>query len=1179
MAHLLNGGHTMFPLLSSRTIPHSPSGSRGVETHQSSRALTAGALAICLVAALLLVASTAFAQQSTGAIVGTVTDPTGAAVKDVMVTATDVDRGTVLTTHTNETGSFDLPSVPVGNYKVTAEASGFQKAVYPQFALVLNQTARVNFQMKVGQVSETVEVTGVAPLLQTDSTEIGTHIDSVVTENVPLITRNYGQLTLFTPGAVSTNPGAFTSGQSTFQVGRPYINGNREQTNNYVLDGIDNNQNDNNDVAYSPNVDAIQEFNLITQNPSAEFGNYLGGIINATIKSGTNSYHGTVFEFLRNDVLDANQWSNNLAGKNAAGHEILPRDKLRYNQFGATFGGPIFKDKLFFFADYQGQRMVTPSAQSATVLSSAERTGNFGELCQSFNASGLCTSGLQLYKPQAGVAPGARSFIPFNNLTAAGLTLSPAASAIVNSALYPTPNAANNRFIYKQRVENNQNQGDAKIDWVPSEKDHFFARYTQQDVENPTTEAYVLAPNGITSFSYPLQSGVVDWTRVINASTLNDFRFGVNYFPIRQGFSNPTGQNLPQTFGIPGSPSTFLPSIGGAFGGVTNIANNLAATNVFADTVIQLSDSLTKTMGNHEFHGGIQLNRYRDNFLYPGNEGLAGQFGFSGQYTSNPNVTGAGGSGLADFMLGLPSSLGIGQGVGNRHVNNSLYASYFQDNWRFRHDLTLNLGLRWELNTARVAEDGNAVNYALFGGQIITPTTNNSGLGKALYHTYKGIANFQPRIGLAWQPRFVKNTVVHAAYGISNFTESNGVNNLLTQNPPFETAHNVTFLASTPLPGSKLDQGFTGFPTGCTLPLAVAFSPTCFQGVNIHVFDVNLRPAVHYMWNLSIQRQFGDATTVQVGYVGQATQHLSNIIMLQQKQLNANGTVSPSPFLNPTLLSEVGQARFTLSNGIANYHALQTVFQQRFKNGLQAQANYTWSKCLSDTPGFFGQFGDNVSTQAQTIAGWAFPQNPYNQRGDYGRCPQDVASLFNGYVVYDLPVGHGRQFGGTMPKIVDAVAGGWRLSSGFNFHTGFAQTIFAGQDLSGTGGFSTRANCIPGVPQQVPFRPDPLNSGRFQFLNPAAVSQPAPGTFGNCPVGAFRGPGYKSVDMSLAKSFSITERQKIEFRIDAVNVTNTPIFNFGEEFSGQHTQGASNFGEIDSSQGPRNLQLGLKYRF
>ena len=1118
-------------------------------------AFGASALILALFTCIVLLPPAATGQEVTGSIVGTVLDQTGAALSDATVTAREVRKGTVLSTKTDNTGSFRIERVPIGRYEVKVERTGFQTAVKPAFDLVLNQTARLNIDMKVGQTSESVEVNAAPPLLNTDTTEISTHIDSVATENLPLITRNYNQLTLLTPGAVSTNPGSFVSGQSTFQVGRPYINGNREQTNNYILDGMDNNQNDNNEVGYAPNVDAIQEFNLITQNPSAEFGNFLGGIVNTTLKSGTNSYHGSAFEFLRNDIFNANEWSNNLFGDDANGHEKVPRPRLRYNQFGATFGGPIIKDKLFFFVDYQGQRMVTPSTQSASVLSAAERAGDFSAI------------GVQLH------FPGTNTPIPGNNLAAAGLALSPAAQAIVNSPFYPLPNNGTNGLLYTQRTENNANQGDIKLDWTPSEKDHFYGRYSQQDVENPTTETFVFASNGITNFSYPLKNAVADWTRTFSPTLLNDFRIGVSHFPVFQGFSNPTGQNLPQAFGIPGSPSTFLPSIGGFQDGISPFGNNLAQTNVFADTVIQIGDSVLLTHGLHEFHAGFQFNRYRDNFLYPGNEGLAGQFSFNGQYT---------GSGSADFMLGLPNSLGIGQGVGNRHVNNSLYSVFIQDNWRIRRDLTLNLGLRWEVNTARAAQDGNAVNYALFGGQLILPS-NNNGLGDALYHTYNGIANFQPRIGLAWQPDFMKNTVIRAAYGMSNFTESNGVNNLLTQNPPFETAHNVTFPAGSAAPGSTLDQGFTGFPTGCTLPLAIAFSPTCFSGVNIHAFDVDLRPTVHYAWNLSIEHQFGSATTVQIGYVGQANQHLSNIIMLQQKQLNPDGSVSPSPFLNPTLLSEVGQARFTLSNGVSNYHALQTVFQERFKNGLQAEANYTWSKCLSDTPGFFGQFGDNVGTQAQTIGGWAFPQDPYNQRGDYGRCPQDVASLFNGYVVYDLPFGHGRHFGSDVNKAIDAVAGGWRISSGFNFHTGFAQTIFAAQDLSGTGGFSTRPNCVPGVPQTLPFAPDPASvaagTPRFNFLNPAAVTQPGPGTFGNCPVGAFRGPGYKSVDMGLGKSFSLTERQSLEFRIDAVNVFNTPIFNFGDEFGGQHTQGAANFGQISSSQGARNMQLGLKFRF
>jgi hypothetical protein len=1130
-------------------------------------------LTFILALGLLEAIPAAWSQEVTAAIVGTVSDPSGAPIKGAIVTARDVERGTAWTAETNDSGDFIILRLPIGTYRAEATAPGFEKAVYRQFTLVLNQTARVDFRMKVGQVSQTVEVTGAAPILQTQDAQVGTVIDSVVTENIPLLTRNYGELTLLTPGAVSTNPGSFTSGQNTFQVGRPYINGNREQTSNYILDGIDNNQHDNNEVAYSPSPDAVQEFNLITQNPSAEFGNFLGGILNVSFKSGTNAWHGSAFEFLRNDALNANTWYNPTGA---------PKGALRFNQFGATFGGPIIKDRLFFFVDYEGTRNPTGTNQTVQLMDANERAGDFGELCTgaggTFDGSGLCSAPAgQLYAPQAGVAPGSRAFVPNNNLTAAGLTLSTIATSIVNSPLYPSPNVSGTNLLnYSQRTLNSADQGDAKLDWTPTDKDHFFGRYTQQSVRNPTTETFLLAMNGFTDFNYPLKNGVVDWAHTLSPTMINDFRVGFSHFPVSQGYTNPPGVN----FQIPGATTSFLPSIQGLFGNVTNIGNNLSQFNVFADTVIQVGDSLLKTHGNHDFRAGFQFNRYRDNFLYPGNEGLAGFFNFNGQYTALGGIPGAtgGGSGLADFMLGDTNNYGLGAGTGDRHMQNSLYSVYGLDNWRIRNNVTLNLGLRWEVNTPRAAIDGNEVNYGLYGGQIITPGVNNNGLGDALYKQYNGITNFQPRIGIAWEPEFLKNTVVRAAYGISNFLESNGVNNLLTQNPPFETAHNVTYAPTTDLPGSTLDQGFTGFPTGCTLALAEAYSPICFQGVNIHAFDVNLRPAVHYQWNFSVQRQFGNATTLQVGYVGQENQHLSNITMLQQNQLNANGTITPSPYLNSTLLSEVGQARYTLSDGVSNYNALQVVLQERLRNGLQAQFNYTWSKCMSDTPGFYGQYGDNVATEAQTIAGWAFPQNPYDQQGDYGRCAQNTAQLFNGYLVYDLPFGHGRQYASGIGSLANLAVGGWRVSTDFIFHTGFAQTMFAAADTSGTGGFSTRADCVPGVSKRVPITYDPSTSG-YTFLNPAEVAEPASGTFGNCQVGAFDGPGYQSVDLSIGKDFAITERQQFEFRMDAANIFNTAIFSFGQQYNGQHTAGASNYGQIDNSQGARQIQFVLKYHF
>jgi hypothetical protein len=1122
-------------------------------------------LAIGLALALLNAVPAAWSQEVTAAVVGTVSDPSGAPIKGATVTARDVERGTAWTAETNDSGDFIILRLPIGRYTADATASGFEKAVYPAFTLVLNQTARLEFKMKVGQISQTVEVTGVAPILQTQDAQVGTVINNVVSENVPLLTRNYGELTLLTPGAVSTNPGAFVSAQNTFQIGRPYINGNREQTSNYILDGIDNNQHDNNEVAYSPSPDAIQEFNLITQNPSAEFGNFLGGILNVSFKSGTNSFHGSAFEFLRNDKFNANDWFN------PAGN---PKGPLRFNQFGATFGGPIIKNRLFFFLDYQGTRNPVGSTQTVQVMSAAERGGDFGELCTGTFSGGACSDPAgQLYIPEAGVDPTARAIVPNNNLTAAGLTLSSIATSIVNSPLYLAPNVpGTNLLTYSQRQLHSSDQGDAKLDWTPNEKDHVFGRYTQQAVRNPITQTFLLADNGFSDNNYPLKNGVIDWAHTLSPTMINDFRAGFSYFPVTQGYTNPPGVD----FAIPGAPTAFLPNMRGLFGGVTDIGNNLSQFATFADTVIQVGDTFLITHGNHDIRAGFQFNRYRDNFLYPGNEGLAGFFNFNGQYTAlggNPGATG-GGSGLADFLLGDPNNLGIGAGAGNRHLQNSLYSVYGLDNWRIRNNITLNLGLRWEVNTPRAAADGNAVNYSLFTGQIETPSFNNSGLGKALYHQYNGISNFQPRIGIAWQP--LENTVVRAAFGISNFTESNGVNNLLTQNPPFETAHNVTYAPTTDLPPSTLDQGFTGFPTGCTLALAEALDPICFQGVNIHAFDVNLRPAVHAQWNLTVQRQFGNATTVQVGYVGQENKHLMNITNLLQQQLTPGGVVA-SPYLTE-LQGLIGQGRYTLSDGVSNYHALQAVLQERFTRGLQAQLSYTWSKCMSDTPGFYGQYGDNVATEAQTIAGWAFPQDPYNQHGDYGRCAQNTAQLFNGYLVYELPFGRGKQFGGGVSNLANLAVGGWRVSTSFIFHTGFAQTMFAAADTSGTGGFSTRADCVAGVPNRVPITYDAVHNG-YTFLNPDEVAEPNPGTFGNCQVGSFDGPGYQQVNLGIGKDFTISERHQFQFRMDATNIFNTPVFAFGQEYNGQHTAGAANYGEIDNSQGARQIQFVLKYHF
>ncbi|HEY6272950.1 MAG TPA: TonB-dependent receptor [Terriglobales bacterium] len=1137
-------------------------------------------LIVCLAVALFAAALPAMAQQTTGSIVGTVVDPTGAAVQGATVTAKDTDRGTILTTHSNETGSFVLPTVPVGNYRVAVEAQGFQKVAYPQFTLVLNQTVRLDMKMKVGQVSETVEVTATAAILATDTSLLGSVIDARTAEALPLSTHNINQLTLISaPGVITPNLFGFRAAQNTFGTGRPYVNGAREQENNFVLDGMDNNQPDNNDVGFVPAPDAIEEFNLITGNAPADFGNYLGGVVNVSIKSGTNDFHGDLYEFLRRGGLNANSWINNLDG--------LPRPGQRYDNFGGTLGGPIVKNKLFFFADYEESLFSQPAAiTQLQTISPAQRTGDFSALCVSgfTGPGGICGDKDahgnfidQLYNPFSSNNPAART--PFlGNKIPIGMFNS-AANAIINSSFYPSSQVAND----VQQFRTNSYQGDLKIDYVPSDKDHLMGRWSQQFVSAPTNNSIELLGNSAKTF--PLKNLVLDETHSITANLLNDARVGFAYFPVTEGFSNPTGQNLGSSLNIPGVGVSFLPAMvfTGASGVQPGTIGNSDLVQSFHDTTLQFEDTVTWTHGRHVIHGGFEAYHYIMNDLYPGNAGLAGQFSFSGQFTGNSLAAGSNGSSVADFLLGLPADVQEGNGGGGtKYLRNSLYGIFGQDNWRITEHLTLNLGLRYELTTARTTDNGEDVNFNLTTG---APTIGSG------YNTYTGIDNFQPRLGFAWQPQWgwAKNTVIRGAYGISSFMEANGVNNLPYQNPPFITAHDANY-ANLALPGSTLDQGFNGFPAAaCSLAALQAFSPSCLSGIQIHVTNPNLQPAVDQQWNLSIQRLLGKNTSITIGYVGNKIDHMSDIFILNQKVLVSPGVVAPGPFVQslvncnpvaggPDLCGGASpQVRLNDSSGIQRYNALQVTVAERPWHGVGFQANYTWSKCLSNSFGYFGQFGDEEQLPgaiSQTNGASFFFQNSYDALGDYGRCISDVASLFNGYLTYELPFGQGKTFAGNANGIANAIIGGWSLASDFTLHTGFAINSEA-PDQSGTGSFASRSDCVAGVSQSGSGALVPLGPGSngIQFLNPAAVALPTPGTFGTCGVGSFRGPGLTTADLSINKHFTLGERTGLQFMTQFINVTNTPIL------AAPNASFGTTFGVISSSNPGRQVQFGLKLLF
>src|SRR5713226_1569281 len=522
---------------------------------------------VCIALAVLLCsANVTMGQEVTATITGTATDPSGAAIAGAKVTAKSVERGITYTAETNESGLYRISQLPVGSYELKVEKTGFASVAYPAFVVTLNQVARIDVTLKVGQVSQTIEVTSAVPVLKTESTQVDTIIDAATNDNLPLASRNYVQLTLLAPGSVSTDPSSFSSGNNTGGYGaRPLISGNREQANNFLLDGMDNNQVSDNLLGYTPSPDAIEEFNLITNNAPAEFGNFMGGIVSAAIKSGTNSFHGDVWEFFRNDKLNANSWFNN--------HHDLAKPKLRWDMFGGTVGGPIKKNKLFFFFDYQGQRFDHPASPSTfNVFSAKERTGDFSELCQTGftgpggtcapDAAGSNLPHLQLYNPcnpGTGV-PGvpctaaasrtlfAGNIIPLN-------MIDPVASALFASPLYPTPPSSagiQNNAVNTAATPFNSHQYDIKVDYNITEKDRLYARYSHAYQSNPTTNSFALF--GIGYSQAPITNDVVNWTHVFKPSLLNEFRFGTNYIHLNNGttFDAKVG-NLGEQLGMAGT--------------------------------------------------------------------------------------------------------------------------------------------------------------------------------------------------------------------------------------------------------------------------------------------------------------------------------------------------------------------------------------------------------------------------------------------------------------------------------------------------------------------------------------------------------------------------------------------------------------------------------------------------
>jgi len=1067
-------------------------------------------LALALVLGL---GSNAFAQTGAASITGLLTDQSGAAAPGVTVTATNQATNVPYPAVSNSAGNYTITSVPVGTYVVKAELSGFKTATTKPFQLEAKQIARLDFKLEVGKLEDNVEVTAEAPVLQTESATVGEVISGNTVNSLPLNGRNTGQLALLLPGVMTPNPQSFVNQSRNFSGGRPYVNGNREQTNNYLIDGVDMNESIDNLVAYQPSPDALSEISVETNNYAADTGNVAGAVLSNVIKSGSNQFHGNAFEFFRDSSLDANTWANNRSG--------APRQKRRQNIFGVTLGGPIIKNKLFFFADYQGTRYNAPGTETASVAPASWRNGDFSSVST------------VIRDPLTG-NPFPGNIIPSNRI-------SPVARGILNNTgLYPLPNRSvsgvSGNFVGPTSTTTRAHQGDARLDWNASSNDKVFARfsYSTYDSKNDTRAFPTLLGSSQTG---PFKNLAMSWNRVFSPSLVNEVLLGYNEIAVVQDTLDWNGiGNANANFGIPGGqPIPGLSSL--VFNSGLNSIGAGASDSDTLDKTYQFNEKLTLLRGRHALKVGGQVLHYVQKRFYAGNNGLLGNFNYGGTFT---------GFGFSDFLLDQVTSKGRGSNSEPwTHVHNRT-AIFIQDDFKATRDLTLNLGLRWAYTQPLTEKDNRESNFSLLTGQQ-TLAKDGSIEDRALYKPYyKG---FEPRVGFAW--RKGERWVFRGGYGISQYMEGTGANLRLPLNPPYFFESNVSYDRTTG-PGS-LATGFTGLV------------PLDKPSGQVRAFDPNLRPQFTQQWNVFTEFLLTESMSVNVGYVGHNAKYLVTPVEGNQPLAGVGDPATWAPLLNRRPLFAtaplITNISTTASRGKSNYNGLQMSLRKRSTHGLEYLASYTFAKVLTNNLGYYG---------SSFVAGeGAYWENAYRPDWNYGPAFFDVRHNFVLSASYELPFGKGRRFGSNWSGLGNAVLGGWKLSGIFQARSGIPITVTdsRGSSLQAVRG-NERPNCVG--------NPVPSDQSIDRWLDINAFSRAAQGTWGDCGIGVARAPGYRNIDAVLSKTFDVGGSRHIEFRAEAFNLTNTPSF----APPGRNFADVNTFGKVTNTVSlPRNVELVAKFFF
>jgi hypothetical protein len=1129
----------------------------------------------CLTLLCIAMAAQVSAQVNTASLTGLVTDPTGSVVPNALVKARNKATSMETSATTDSSGYYTFASLPVGTYTLAVEMPGFKKAIRESIDLEVGQKARIDFALDVGAVTESVVVSTTPPLLSTQDASPGGVLENRAITDLPLSGRNWDDLIGGIPGVKSDRYTEQGGGTANGRTGGANVHGVRSLQNNFVLDGVDNNSISENVQELTtqvarPSVDSIQEFRVSTNPYSAENGRSPGALISVTTKGGGNDFHGTAYEFLRNEVFDANDFFTNRAGRE--------KPPYRQNQFGASIGGPIYlprfgeggastisgKNKAFFFFNYEGTRIRRGVLRLGNVpmpnevigdFSAAAATANRTTYAKIYDRVGDCRAKV----PTAFNADG--SFIN-NQIPAAcidplakkTLGMLPAANIVPGSGPLNISN-----FARSPSIVDDTDSYTARVDWQMNSNNSFFTRYTFSNrfrylpgIFGGIIDGTGSSANGRLHMGG--QSAAVGWNRNINAQMLNEFRIGWGRNN-SSAVQDPFGLNTLADFGFKGvqdSPvySGGIPGIsisarggtltpGGQSGfdrlGSPDFLPKFQVTNQF-----QWTDTMSFSYNAHQMKFGIDIRGPMRN-IYLDVPGLRGSFNFDGGRTSIDSATGIG---LADFLLGYPS----GAQLTNLAVVDArfrMYSGFFQDDWKFTPKLTLNLGLRYDYASWLTEGRDRLTNFDPVTGQKFTPA--NSPVGRSLIKPDKN--NFAPRVGLAYQ--LTPKTVVRAGYGrFYMMFERAGSEDQLALNLPWLVNNVVTAASSTQTANNiRLQTGFN-----------LSLDPTSVNATTVRLRAVNpesVDPTID-QWNLGVQRLLPGGIVATLDYVGTKGTHLSTLRNLNQVLLDANGfptSVIPYPALGPIEYRE--------NNGNSNYHGGELTVEKRFSRGLFFRTGYTYSKSIDESQEHLAAGGTG-----------SFTQNARNLRERRGPSDFDILHHFTAGYIYELPFGRGRSY--LNEGMLSHVLGGWRISGTSGIRTGRPFTIRAGSNDTPLGGprggglVSAFADCL---------RDGTLSKSERtidRWYDTTAYSRPNPARLGTCGRNTVRGPGITNFDFSLARVFNyFGEDRGLEFRWEMFNMFNAPQFGLPER-----NINSSAAGRITTLAGdPRVMQFALKFNF